>query len=304
MDAYTCSSLQMRNKLNEQQNNTIANKEKLLKGRREKIASMDAKIHELHQQLKQKQQQEQLSGVQNNKAAKFNSQYPQSGGAAPPRIPHPSQDAKEGVGNAKHDFRYQASASDIKAGAAEIHSTKLQDTNMNELVEEHKLPGVLPVDHSASLHENMPRQSLGYSNRPPPPARTSKSAGMLQESVLNQNTNISKPSQTQHSHGNLAAFGSQFFPAGVALPGHQQKSQSSLAGAGDSSSQNGVFPSADASNSSPRLFQAATTSSSSLPIINISDEERQAGSGQSSPACSESSPSATSGVPVKNNEVF
>ncbi|CAG5121973.1 unnamed protein product, partial [Candidula unifasciata] len=284
--------LMMRNKLNEQQSNTITNKEKLLKERREKIAAMDAKIHELHQQLKQKQQQQQQSSAQSNKAIKLNGQHPQNGGVAPTRVPHQSQDAKESGGFAKHDMRNQALQSDIKSG--ENYSTKQQDTNRNELIEEYKLPGVLPVDNSASLHQNLPRQSFGYSNKPPPPARTSKSTGILPDSVPNQNINISKTGQTPNSVSGLAMFGSHFFPAG-----QQQKSLTSLGGAGDSSGQNGGFPDSDASNSAPRFFQTPT-SSSSLPSINISDEERQAGSGQSSPACSESSPSATSGVPVKN----
>uniref|UniRef100_A0A0B7A191 SH3 domain-containing protein n=1 Tax=Arion vulgaris TaxID=1028688 RepID=A0A0B7A191_9EUPU len=304
--------LLMRNKLNEQQTNMIATKEKLLNDRREKVALMDVRIHKLQQRLKKRQLQEQQAGVQGSKVVKYNSQHPTSSSvmAVEPYNQYLSQNNQNDLYTRsgelpKQDSRYQILPSDSKSSNPSVphvdSTTKRQDVNISEQVDEYKLPVVLPVDNSKIYAEKVARQNNhSYTQRPPPPERSSKPYTMHNFDI-NHNSNIQKLGLVQYSSTKPTTAGSHFFPVSGNGVGEQQETtyMSNIGGGGDGVDSNSAGR--DSSSLVSGMLPPSATSSSSIhPIINISDEERQAGSGQSSPASTESSPNSGSGLQVKD----
>ncbi|KAH9509365.1 hypothetical protein Btru_046849 [Bulinus truncatus] len=289
--------LLIRNKLNEQQSNTIITKEKLLVQRKEEVARMDLRIHELQQRLKKKKSQEQAT-AQN----KVNNVIPNNKLSGGQNMEHYGQISPHNQvtgGPGKHDFRYQ----NVKINAAtrpefENRFSKIQEMNNNsEAIEEYKLPTVLPSDNSSSkLKGHLPPSSTPQQqplNQPPVPARNN-SFGKANidhaRSVMDQTGQPVQQSKKEPRPlplvaGKSVGPGQKFLPT---PPPRHPMTVSTVAG--------------DAGKQLTAVSSAghAVSGTSLHPVININEEERQAGSGQSSPASSEAS---TSSSGVKGDEV-
>lgn len=298
----------MRNKLNEQQNVTIAAKEKLLNQKREEVAHMDARIHELQQRLKKRQLQEQQAGVQGSRVTKLNSQHPVQNSVASLE-PHSQFSVLDkgdaGSGLTKQHPRFQSVPVNTKFSSSgdlpeELQSIEKQEGHVSDQVEEYKLPTVVPLSNSVNFSKNTPI----FPQQSAPSTRQGRleQDTVVQEGVVSHNTNSAKigPPFFKPPSG-----GSRFFPVSTAGTVQQQRPVVSLTGAGDNNNSHSTGPAgSDSLHSVQTLLQPPVTSSSSSsshPIINISDEERQAGSGQSSPASSESLPSSGVGLQISGN---
>nr|WKY18140.1 apoptosis-stimulating of p53 protein 1 [Onchidium reevesii] len=322
--------LLIRNKLNEQQSNTIAAKEKLLNQRREEVTRMDARIHELQQRLKKRRLQEQQAAMQNqsNKSnTKPNSQHPGSNNVATvePYIQYAPYDVvkddsftKTGLFT-KQDPKYQTLPSNVKfippgKSLEELKASKPFEMNNNtEMIEEYKLPTVLPVDKSSHFNKNVPNHSSAYQPQQVQVTRSNGSEGKLtprqvSDSILpnNQNTNaMAKLSTQKPTGGQTTVTGSKFFApsAGqpISGPGQTPRPTAQFTGAGDGLGHGAVISGAGGAPNQGQIGPHPMSSTSPHPIININEEERQAGSGQSSPASSEGSSNSSGGLQVKGS---
>ncbi|XP_055880116.1 apoptosis-stimulating of p53 protein 1-like isoform X4 [Biomphalaria glabrata] len=287
--------LLIRNKLNEQQSNSILAKEKLLSQRKEEVARMDMRIQELQQRLKKKKSQE-LANAQ-NKVSNVLPSNKLSGQNVEQYGQYSPQNQLTG-GQTKQDFHYQNVKINV-SGKPEFDnkfSKTLEMNNNNEAVEEYKLPTVLPMDSSSTkmkgsyLAPSISKQQSSV--QPPIPARNN--------SFGKANIDYVRPAAeptSQHNYplrkearplpviaGKPAIAGQKFVP----LPPPRQPVSSGAAG--------------DTGKQLPNIQSSvpAMPGTSLHPVININEEERQAGSGQSSPASSEASNSSTV---VKGDEV-
>ncbi|GFR82601.1 apoptosis-stimulating of p53 protein 1 [Elysia marginata] len=310
--------LLIRNKLNEQQSNTISAKEKMLNQRREEVARMDARIKELQQRLKKRQAQElqmkqqqqrqtqeqaknsATSGtlkndVGSNSSGKFGAPPGRSVATVEPYIQYaPQHIAKDDLYSKslggkfyKQDPKYQTLPARVKPmprsgdGGGNSKPTKPVEMNNNsELIEEYQLPTVVPVRTSANTPgtgQVLDTASIGKDSRSGDPAYQN-----VNVAFPHQTPNLRPASKQQTSGGQGSA--QTFFPNKP----HLQSQHPAFLGAGDGTTHT--------KSTGPMPFN---------PIINIHEEERQAGSGQSSPASSEAS-NSSGGIQIKaesENEV-
>ncbi|XP_012943104.1 apoptosis-stimulating of p53 protein 2 [Aplysia californica] len=182
------NELLIRNKLNEQQTQAIAAKEKLLSQRREEVTRMDARIHELQQRLKKRRSQEQQSANQNTSkkqavpaAPGSHSHHHGVGVGGPnvatvePYIQYAPQDVvkddsftKTG-GFLKQDPKYQTLPSHVKfvvppGRASDSQQKQVEMNNNNQLIEEYPLPTVLPANTHNKMSQNHPAVVGGNNN--------------------------------------------------------------------------------------------------------------------------------------------
>ncbi|CAL1529424.1 unnamed protein product [Lymnaea stagnalis] len=294
--------LLIRNKLNEQQTNTIAAKEKLLSQRKEEVTKMDSRIHELQQRLKKRRSQEQAAAqhkANNGKSGNrpITAQNIISGDTRSPQIV--VKDDTQSGGSANPDVWYQ-NVQVFPSGqvGVDLKLSKPQELNNNvDLIEEYTLPTVLPIDNNGSNIKNQashsssqPSHSSSQLTQSTTRSSFGKSNQVLPRPVIdnkNQPNTVSQPGKKEDPA--IKGPGPKFPPAGVGRP---HRPLVSLTGAGDGASHGKQSPSA-----------GPHSGSSSHPIININEEERQAGSGQSSPASSEAS-NSSGGLQIKGDEVI
>ncbi|GFO35358.1 Apoptosis-stimulating of p53 protein 1 [Plakobranchus ocellatus] len=306
--------LLIRNKLNEQQSNTISAKEKMLNQRREEVARMDARIRELQQRLKKrqaqelqmKQQQEQKrdpgtrSNQRNDTSNSYNNAPGRNVATVEPYIQYaPQQVAKDDLysktfgGNfLKQDPKYQTLPARVKPVPHSVDSSSggrgtkpVEMNNNSEVIEEYQLPTVLPGEANTRLNEQESNQ------------RNTTPAGRVPDTLAGRNHHHIPEQPGQVTYENVAgpllqlkpvpkpgsvSQESVYFPEGNKTQ-QQQLSHPAFAGAGDGVS-----------------YRKPVGSLPLNPVINIEEEERQAGSGQSSPASSEASTSS-GGIQVKTD---
>lgn len=285
--------LLIRNKLNEQQSNTISAKEKMLNQRREEVARMDARIKELQQRLKKRQaqelqirQQQQGQGQEqthsdnqkkdggNHSSGKYGTPPGRSVATVEPYIQYaPQHIAKDdmyskslGSNFYKQDPKYQTLPARVKPmprngdGGNNARPSKHMEMNNNsELIEEYQLPTVVPARTNANTADTGKILDTA-------PVNESRSGVTPYQNVSYPHpTALIRPASNTHSKPPVL---------------HTHQHPASI-GAGDGP------PHAKLAGSVP--FN---------PIINIHEEERQAGSGQSSPASSEAS-NSSGGMQIK-----
>ncbi|RUS83016.1 hypothetical protein EGW08_009204 [Elysia chlorotica] len=295
--------LLIRNKLNEQQSNTISAKEKMLNQRREEVARMDARIRELQQRLKKRQAQElqmkqqhqkqvqeqanstagsanQVNDVGNNSNSKFGAPAGRSVATVEPYIQYAPQHivkddlfSKSMGGNfLKQDPKYQTLPARVKPmprngdGGGNNRPTKSIEMNNNSEHIDDQLPTVVSDRKTSDLTSANDRRPVdpAYQNVMvpfPQPAPHSRPATKQQTPFGQGSTQMFFPDKSSHGQ---PQHHPAFVGGGDGMP-HQTKPAGSLP------------------------FN---------PIINIHEEERQAGSGQSSPASSEAS-NSSGGIQIK-----
>ena len=288
----------------------------MLNQRREEVARMDARIRELQQRLKKRQAQElqmkqqhqrqmheqanstatsanQKNDVGSNSNNKFDAPTGRSVATVEPYIQYaPQHIAKDDMysksigGNFfKQDPKYQTLPARVKPmphnGDAGGHSkpTKAMEMNNNsELIEEYQLPTVVSDRSSTNAYgtEKVLDAVSGKDSRPVDPAYQNVMV------PFSHPTPHLRPTSKQQTPGGQGS-NQVFFPDKTS---HGQPQHPAFSGAGDGM--------AHIKLAGPLPFN---------PIINIHDEERQAGSGQSSPASSEAS-NSSGGIQIKGeNEV-
>ncbi|KAK3094032.1 hypothetical protein FSP39_023198 [Pinctada imbricata] len=285
--------LMIRNKLNEQQSIKLSAHREMLSKRKDEVAKMDNRIHELQQRLKKKraQQSENTKNSGSNKSDNKNSNRPSNVAAVEPYIQYkPPQLDHQGDLKArfeKQDPKYQTLPPNTRFPTPEngkLDEKKTAKEQNNNTVKEESEKFVTDVSkhgvpngptlsqvsdsviRAAQQHQNVP--SAGPQHRhqhnvlPVVPPHTS----------ANQNKPPPPPlpvrsATTGLTHLTPRPFGSTYSTSVLSNKPHPQTPQENLI-------QNG-------------------------PIINIQEDVRQGGSGQSSPASSDNSQKDS--YPVKNN---
>ncbi|KAL3874549.1 hypothetical protein ACJMK2_037540 [Sinanodonta woodiana] len=270
--------LTMRNKLNEQQNQKLAQHRELLIKKREEVAKMDNRIQELQQRLKRKRaQQTQRNKQQINQQnllnkVNLNRPPPTNIAAVEPYQQQVSKDKMEEEngatpGFAKQNPKYQSLPPSSKfpfldKSKIEESSSKPRETNNNMIdpngkksdtdrQEDYSIPLVVSVD-----------SNMGKQNGP------SSGASFASERPAGTQNSVFPPSSGGQNYSQPSASSTQTLRYPPPVP-----SRSGL------------------SHLTPRPF-GSTYSTSILgnrPQINVPDEVRQGGSGQSSPASSDGS---------------
>lgn len=299
--------MQIRNKLNEEQNNTIAAKENVLREQKEKVISMDNRIQELQQRLKKRKLQEDQnsqafkqankSNAKQNKAGKqpeFGSNETKGMYGTDPYIQYAPQDVAKDDSYTrsgsftKQDPKYQTLPSNVKltpvpkstSGNAISRTQPNEVNNNNDGLEEYKLPTVLPTNPNTFAPVNNNNQNLP--NQQP-----------LKSPRFNNN-DFSKPNQNYIPQP-MSRHGARDKPNVVVYQGAPKPN---LPNHSNEPPDHRKVPLPD-----PLSARGDHSVSSSHPVISINEEERQAGSGQSSPASSEGSDSS-GGIQVRDgNEV-
>ena len=261
---------------------------------------MDARIRELQQRLKkrqaqelqmkqqhQRQAQEQTKSTsnQNNAASttsisRVNALPGRNVATVEPYIQYaPQHVAKDdlysksiGANFLKQDPKYQTLPARVKpmprngdSGGNARPAKPAEMNNNSELIEEYQLPTVVPSRPSANTPGTEPK-----------PGDPTYQNVMVQFPHSNAQLRPGTKQPASGGHGSAQLF----FPDKSSQP-HQQ--HPALLGAGDGPTLNKM--------SGPLPFN---------PVINIHEEERQAGSGQSSPASSEAS-NSSGGIQIKGD---
>lgn len=271
--------LLIRNKLNEQQTNTIAAKEKLLTQRKEEVTKMDSRIHELQQRLKKRRSQEQAA-AQHKANSKPGNQPSAQNIVSNDTFSPLKDDTKISVATKPDPWYQNVQVFPGDKVGVDLKLSRPQELNNNvDLIEEYKLPTVLPIDSNGSNIKN--QHSHNISQPTTQPTNTSSKSNQIVPRPGLDNKNLLN---TSTQPGKKEGQGLKLLPAGISQP---PRPHVSLTGAGDGVSHGKQLP----------------PGSSLHPIININEEERQAGSGQSSPASSEAS-NSSGGLQVKGDEVI
>ncbi|XP_078314634.1 apoptosis-stimulating of p53 protein 2-like isoform X6 [Crassostrea virginica] len=248
--------LMIRNKLNEQQNSKLNKHREMLNQRKEEISKMDNRIHELQERLKKKraQQAEQRKNLDNKKLDANHNPRPSNVAQVEPYIQlRKSPEAVQSEADLKSNFAKQDPKYQTLPPNTKLTSPTKSDNEQNNVVkkQEPKPP------------ERPPRVEYGGSNGP-------VTSSQVSESVI-------KAAQ-------------RYQPAPSATSGGQPKKPPPP----PRSANTGL------SHFTPRPYGSTYSSSvltnrtqnqglSNGPTVNVQEEIRQGGSGQSSPASSEGS---------------
>lgn len=252
-----CFSLQIRNKLNEQQNSKLNKHREMLNQRKEEISKMDNRIHELQERLKKKraQQAEQRKNLDNKKLDANHNPRPSNVAQVEPYIQlrkspdaiHNEADLKSNF--AKQDPKYQTLPSNAKLTSPTKSDSEQNNNNIHNK-QEPKPP------------ERPPRLDTGNSNGP-------VTSSQVSESVI-------KAAQ-------------RYQPAVSASSGHPVKPPPPPRSANTGLTYFTPRPYGSTYSSSVLANRAQNQGLANGPTINVQEEIRQGGSGQSSPASSEGS---------------
>ena len=306
---------------------------------------MDSRIHELQQRLKKRRNQEQNQNLSKKPTppSGFNNGSGNTNIATvEPFQHHPNDVVKDDSftksnGFNKHDPKYQSIPSNVKFIPSGKDGQKpIEMNNNSQHIEDYPLPTIIPGSSNNSVnlrlsssgnksnHDSSNKTVSGYSkpsvdsvsnvginkNGPkqgPPPVA-------LKPQSLNSKNNQNQHLQNQHSyvqqqlqHNQHLKQHNQHLPQqqNQHMQNQQQQHIQHLAQK-NLQNQSGKSQAMQGHSDSVNNNSSSTQPSSAHPIISINEEERQAGSGQSSPASSEGSDSSggIQKVADKDHEVF
>lgn len=240
--------MQIRNRLNEQQSSAIYTKEKLLHQHKEEVTRIDSRIHELQQRLrKQKMLEQQMSEHSGVNVIKNSEAH------------NPANTGtklngimKSNVNPYKDKFVYDKTE--------ENSGIKRELNNNYGQFDDYNLPIVVSSDHKGTLSSNSQyhkQQLPQYLNSVSDPSVSTK------VSSNPAGFNMDQVTASHHRADEVQSASRQPYKSPHDLAGHK------------------VSPSASSHKEQSKPVPGLH------PVISISEEERQAGSGQSSPATSE-----------------
>lgn len=249
--------LMIRNKLNEQQNSKLNKHREMLNQRKEEISKMDNRIHELQERLKKKraQQAEQRKNLDNKKLDANHNPRPSNVAQVEPYIQlRKSPDAIHNEADLKSNFAKQDPKYQTLPSNAKLTSPTKSDSEQNNNNIHNKQEPKPP--------ERPPRLDTGNSNGP-------VTSSQVSESVI-------KAAQ-------------RYQPAVSASSGHPVKPPPPPRSANTGLTYFTPRPYGSTYSSSVLANRAQNQGLANGPTINVQEEIRQGGSGQSSPASSEGS---------------
>ena len=297
---------QVRNKLNEQQNTKLAANRDLLTKRKDEVSKMDNRIHELQQRLKKKRaQQAQISERNKNQINQQNNRLsirhggPANVVAVEPYIQQTSNDREDinKPGFGKQDPKYQSLPPNSKFSVADNKdSLKMRETNNNTVdhsrkrlepdkTEEYSIPLVVSVDPSGgkSVTQNgVPSPKPSPTNRTPPPYPASSQSTSALPSYSGGQATLYPPSSNQVTQVSQR-------PATTSSQSGRPPPPPIPARSGISHWTARPFGSTYSTSMLPNRVVGGVQAPSQPRVEVHQEEQRVGGSGQSSPASSDSS---------------
>ncbi|XP_061173781.1 apoptosis-stimulating of p53 protein 1-like isoform X2 [Saccostrea echinata] len=251
--------LMVRNKLNDQQNSKLNKHREMLNQRKEEISKMDNRIHELQERLKKKRahQAEQRKNLDNNKKLDAN------------HNPRPSN-----VAQVEPYIQYRKSPDAIQSEADLKSNFAKQDPKYQTLPPNTKL--ISPTKNQTD-NENI--NSLHNKQEPKPPERPPR---------LDSGNQKGQVTSSQVSESIIKAA-QRYQPPVSSSTGHPVKPPPPPRSATTGLTYFTPRPYGSTYSSSVLSNRAQSQGLANGPTINVQEEIRQGGSGQSSPASSEGS---------------
>lgn len=263
---------QIRNKLNEQQNSKLNKHREMLNQRKEEISKMDNRIHELQERLKKKraQQSEQRKNLDNNKKLDANHNL------------RPSN-----VAQVEPYIQFRKSPDAIQHEADLKSNFAKQDPKYQTLPPNTKL--ISPNKNHTDKEEN--NNSLHNKQEPKPPERPPR---------LDNGNNGGAVTTSQVSESVIKAA-QRYQPPVPSSAGQSVKPPPPPRSANTGLTYFTPRPYGSTFSTSVLTNRAQNQGLNNGPTINVQEEIRQGGSGQSSPASSEGSQSGKPNDHTKNS---